>query len=77
MVQIVLTIIVLLALAGVTYLLYRSRANERPSAEYFQRITIESLGELVSQELAELVRDDDLMITSDTHFQAMAIKNVR
>ena len=74
MVQIVLTIIVLLALVGVTYLLYRSRANERPSAEYSQRITIESLGELVSQELAELVRDDDLMITSDTHFQAMAHK---
>lgn len=74
MVQIVLTIIVLLVLAGVTYLLYRSRSNERPSAEYSQRITIESLGELISQELSELVRDDDLMITSDTHFQAMAHK---
>lgn len=74
MVQVILTIVVLAVLGGVTFLMYRSRKNERPSAEYTSRRTIESLGELVSQELAELVRDDDLVITSDRHFEALAYK---
>lgn len=72
MVQIILTLVVVAILAGITFALYRIRKNERPSAEYTSRITIESLGELVSQELSELVRDDDLMITSDRHAEALA-----
>lgn len=72
MVQIVLTGVVLLVIALIVFLLYRARANERPSAEYQSCNTIEALGELVSQELAEAVRDDDLLITSDLHFQAVA-----
>jgi pilus assembly protein CpaF len=74
MVQIVLSIIAIVVLAGITFLMYRSRKNERPSAEYSSRITVESLGELVSQELAELVRDDDLVITNDKHFEALSYK---
>lgn len=74
MVQIILTLVVLVALAGITFVIYRARKNERPNAEYSSRITIESLGELVSQELSELVRDDDLLITSDDHFKAMSYK---
>lgn len=74
MAQIILTLIVLAAIAGIVFLLYRMRVNERPSAGYQSCITIESLGELVSQELAEAVRDDDLMITTDANFQAVAHK---
>ena len=74
MVQVILTIIILLVIAGVVFLMYRARANERPSAEYQSCLTIEALGELVSQELAEAVRDDDLLVTSDTHFKALAHK---
>lgn len=74
MVQIILTLVVVAVLAIVTIIMYRARKNERPSAEYTSRITVESLGELVSQELAELVRDDDLIITNDKHFEALAYK---
>lgn len=74
MVQVILTIVILLVIAGVVFLMYRARVNERPSAEYQSCLTIEALGELVSQELAEAVRDDDLLVTSDTHFKALAHK---
>lgn len=74
MVQIILTLITVVVLVVITYLMYRSRVNERPSAQYNQRITIAQLGELVSQELAELVRDDDLLITTDKHYEALAYK---
>ena len=74
MVQIILALLAALVLGAVTYVLYRARKNERPSVEYTQRVTIEALGELVSQELSELVRDDDLMLTSDKHFEALSYK---
>ena len=74
MVQVILTIVILIVIAGVVFLMYRARVNERPSAEYQSCLTIEALGELVSQELAEAVRDDDLLVTSDTHFKALAHK---
>lgn len=74
MVQVILTIVILLVIAGVVFLMYHARVNERPSAEYQSCLTIEALGELVSQELAEAVRDDDLLVTSDTHFKALAHK---
>ena len=71
MVQVVLAGIVLICLGGFTYLLYRARKNERKSPNYQSVVTIESLGELVSQELAEFVRDDDLELTTDSHFEAI------
>lgn len=74
MVQVILTLVAVGVLGAITYVLYRARKNERPSVEYTQRVTIEALGELVSQELSELVRDDDLMITSDKHFEALSYK---
>lgn len=74
MVQIILTLVTVLVLGVVTFLIYRARKNERPSVEYTQRVTVEALGELVSQELSELVRDDDLVLTSDKHFEALSYK---
>lgn len=74
MVQIILTLVAVLVLAAVTFIIYRSRKNERPSVEYTQHVTIEALGELVSQELSETVRDDDLVLTSDKHYEALAYK---
>ena len=76
MVQVVLTIVVLIVLAGVTFLIYRARVNERPDISYTNKFTIDDLGELISQELAEMVRDDDLIIThDDATYQA--ITNVK
>lgn len=69
MVQVILTVVILAALAGVTFVMYRMRANERPSAEYAAHNTLESLGEYVSQTLAEQLRDDDLSFSSEG-FQA-------
>ena len=74
MVQIILTLVVIVAIAAITYLLYRSRVNERPGVLNESRITIQSLGELVAKELAELCRDDDLVVTSDIHFRAVMHK---
>ena len=77
MVQIILTIIVLAVLAAATFLMYRTRKNERPNVEYSSRITIESLGELVSQELSEFVRDDFVVNTGDKRFEALIYKKRR
>ncbi len=74
MVQIILALLAAGVLGFITFMIYRARKNERPSAEYQQRVTIEMLGELVSQELSETVRDDDLVLTSDKHFEALAYK---
>lgn len=73
MVQIVLTIVVLLVLTAFTFAIYRARKNERPHAEYSSRVTIESLGELISQELSETVRDD-FTIAADDHYKALVHK---
>ena len=64
-VQIILTIVVLVVIAGATFAMYKIRSNERPSAEYDSHNTLESLGEYVSQTLAEQLRDDDLTISSE------------
>lgn len=74
MVQIILALLAVGVLGFITFMIYRARKNERPTSEYQQRVTIEMLGELVSQELAETVRDDDLVLTSDKHFEALAYK---
>ena len=74
MVQIALAGAAVLVLCIITFLLYRSRKNQRPSAGYTQHISIQTLGELVSQELAEFVRDDDLVLSTDRNFEAQAYK---
>ena len=71
MVQIVLSIVCIVVLGIITFLIYRARVNERPDLDYVNKITIDSLGELVSQELAELVRDDDLIVASDLRYEAI------
>lgn len=74
MVQVILTVVIIAVLAGVTLLMYKTRKNERPTAEYTNRMTIELLGEFVSTELAEMVRDDDLVLKGDLGYKAMAYK---
>ena len=71
MVQIVFSIIAVAILAVVTFLMYRARKNERPDLEYLSKRTLDSLGEEVSKEIAELVREDDLSITTDLRYEAM------
>ena len=72
MVQVGLTIVVIIVLLIATFVLYRIRKNERPDLTYIRKITIDELGETVSQELAELVRDDDLNVSSDARFQMIS-----
>lgn len=70
MVQIILSAVCIFVLGIATFLFYRARKNERPDLDYTERVTIESLGEYVSQQIAEFVRDDDLSFGSDTKFEA-------
>lgn len=72
MVQIVLGLITLAALAGGTLIFYRMRKSERPDLDYVERVTLESLLSVVKRDMAELIKDDDLMITNDIHFEAIS-----
>lgn len=71
MVQIVLSLICIAVLTIITVIWVRMRMKERPDLDYTTKITIESLGEMVSQELAEMVRDDDLIVASDLRYEAI------
>lgn len=71
MVQVVLSLAAVVVCVIVTVILYYVRKNERPSSEFNNRVTIKSLAEWVTQEMSESVRDDDLVITNDRHFEAM------
>lgn len=71
MVQIILSLIVLGIGVLVVFLLYRSRKNERKSADYKSRVTIESLGEYVSKELSEFVREDITSYVQGSGFEAV------
>ena len=70
MVQVILSLVVIVILGIATFLFYRARKNERPDLDYTERITIDYLGEYVSQTIAELVRDDDLHEYNDYRFEA-------
>lgn len=71
MVQIVLSLVCIAVLTIITVIWVRMRMKERPDLDYTTKITIESLGEMVSQELAEMVRDDDLIVASDLRYEAI------
>lgn len=60
MVQIILSIITLVVLVGFTVFLYKKRTNERTVEGLRKTRNLDTLGELVSKELSEYVRDDDV-----------------
>lgn len=60
MVQIILSIITIAVLVGFTVFLYKKRTNERTVEGLRKTRNLDSLGELVSKELSEYVRDDDV-----------------
>ena len=71
MVQVILSLVVLAVGAAVVFLLYRARKNERKSADYKSRVTIESLGEYISKELSEFVREDITGTSNSYGFEAI------
>ncbi len=72
MVQIILALISLAVIGGVVFFLYHKRKNERPDLKYVEKVSIDSLGELIAKELAEAVRDDDLDKTNDMMYQSVS-----
>lgn len=60
MVQIILSIITIAVLVGFTVFLYKKRTNERTVEGLRKTRNLDTLGELVSKELSEYVRDDDV-----------------
>lgn len=72
MVQIILGLITLGVLGAGTFFLYRMRKNERPDLDYVDRKSIDSLLGIVKREMAELIKDDDMIITNDIHFEAIS-----
>lgn len=72
MVQVILGLITLAILAGGTFLFYKFRKTERPDLDYVERVSLESLLGVIKREMAELIKDDDLIITNDIHFEAIS-----
>ena len=57
-IEIILTVVALLVCGGVVYLLYRKRKNERPEVAIRDKLTVDSLLNIVKVALAELVKED-------------------
>lgn len=76
MVTLVLTIILLLLIAGGVYIFYRVRKNERPTVQLEEGMKLKDLGEKVVAELAERVRDTGSIIPGDAGYSA-AVKRRR
>lgn len=74
MVQIILTLVVVGVLLLITFLLYRARKNERKTGNVQEHITIRSLGEMISKDLAESVRDDNMVLAGSTYYEAAQYK---
>ena len=72
MVQVILGIIALAVLGAGTFFMYRMRKNERPDLDYVDRMSIDTLLSTVKREMAELIKDDDMVITNDIHFEAIS-----
>lgn len=70
-VQIILAIITVVILAAITFLLYRTRKNQRPTSEFVQVRNLDTLGEEVSKRLAEQVRENDLSFKTDLRYEAI------
>lgn len=74
--QIILSVVALVIGAVILFLVYRARKNERQAADVQIKRSIDTLGEMISKELAEMVRDDDISVVSDSSYQAY-VKNKR
>ena len=74
MVQIILTLVVVGVLLLITFFLYRARKNERKTGNIQEHITIRSLGEMISKDLAESVRDDNMVLAGSTYYEAAQYK---
>lgn len=75
--QIILSIIVLIILAGVLIFLYQKRKNEREDSVEFRKNSIEKLIEIVKQELTEAIRDDEFRIVGDADYEAITRNKLR
>lgn len=71
MIQVIIGIIVLLILTGITGFLYYRRKHERPDQEYLDTMTLDKLLYYVKQEVVELVKVDNSIITNDINFETI------
>lgn len=65
MTQVVLTVIVLVALAGLTYILIRSRMSQREMHRIVEKNKMEDLAEDCSRYLSEMIRTDNIGSLND------------
>lgn len=69
--QILLTVVSLIAVATFALLFYRVRKNERKDVQIRQRHDLNYYSELCMQEIANLTRDDDISISTDKYFETV------
>ena len=70
MAQIGIGVCVFIILGIITFLLYKHRANEESEYVDYGKVTIESLLKLVKDEMAELLRENDSVISTDAGYEA-------
>lgn len=68
--EVILTLITLLAGAVFVYLLYRKRKNERPDAVAIEKLTIDKLLNDVKVELADLIKEETSFGKDDEEWEA-------
>lgn len=68
--ELLLSVIVLVAGAGGVYFLYRQRKNERKDVSVVERMTMDKLLTTVKTKLAELVKDDTFFGKDDEEWEA-------
>lgn len=76
MVQIIIGAIVSAIIAVILFFLYKKRKNERTDLEEYARNSLEKELATIKIELAELVKDDNMIITNDINYEAI-IRNKR
>lgn len=71
MVQVILGIITLVVLGVATYVLFKKRANEVPESSDYGKKTLEYLLRVVKDEVADAIKDNDVLLASDVNYEAV------
>lgn len=71
MVQVILGVVVLIILGIGTYVIFKKRANEIPESSDYGKKTLEYLLRVVKNEIADAVKDNEVIMTSDANYEAV------
>ncbi len=71
MVQVILGIVVLIILGIGTYVIFKKRAGEMPESSDYGKKTLDYLLRVVKNEIADAIKDNEVIMTSDANYEAV------